>query len=89
MADRVRDYKKEYADYHASTEQKQRRAMRNQARRRLTKEGRVAKGDGKDIDHKDHNPRNNSGKNLRVTTQKANRSLNVEDRKKGRATYGK
>ena len=36
-------------------------------------QGRVRKGDGKDIDHKDGNPRNNSRKNLRVTSKSYNR----------------
>lgn len=89
MAVRKRDYAKEYADYHASTEQKQRRAMRNQVRRKLTREGKVEKGDGKDIDHKDHNPRNNSPSNIRIVPRKVNRSLDSAERKKGRSTYGK
>lgn len=89
MAARKRDYEKEYADYHASTEQKQRRAMRNQIRRKLTREGKVEKGDGKDIDHKDQNPRNNSPSNVRIVPRKVNRSLDAAERKKGRSTYGK
>ena len=55
-----RNYKKEYEDYHARPEQIKRRAARNKARRHLEKEGKVSKGDGKDVDHKDHNPLNNS-----------------------------
>jgi len=35
--------------------------------------GVVAKGDGKDVDHKDSNPQNNSPDNLRVTSRKLNR----------------
>ena len=38
------------------------------------KAGRVKKGDGKDVDHKDGNPRNNSAKNLRVTSKSKNRA---------------
>jgi hypothetical protein len=72
MADR--DYKKEYADYHGSPEQIKRRAARNKARRRLEQEGRVAKGDGKDVDHKNHNPLDNSPANIRVRSKSANRS---------------
>ena len=55
-----RDYKKEYARDHASKKAKTERASRNKARRTLTKSGRVKKGDGKDVDHRDGNPRNNS-----------------------------
>jgi len=46
------------------------RASRNAARAKLEKEGRVKKGDGKDVDHKNRNPRDNSDDNLRVTTKK-------------------
>ena len=35
--------------------------------------GRVSKGDGKEIDHKDFNPENNSPSNLRVVSKKTNR----------------
>lgn len=40
----------------------------------LEKEGRVRKGDGREIDHKDMNPRNNSKSNLRVVDKKTNRT---------------
>jgi hypothetical protein len=72
MADR--DYKKEYEDYHGSPEQIKRRAARNQARRHLEKKGKVHKGDGKDVDHKNHNPLDNSPANIRVRSKSANRS---------------
>ena len=39
----------------------------------MMKAGRVKKGDGKEVDHKDMNPRNNSRKNLRVVSRTANR----------------
>ncbi len=71
-----RNYKKEYNDYHGTTKQKKRRASRNTARRKLEKAGRVKKGDGKDVDHKDRNPLNNGAKNLRVLSKSKNRSLN-------------
>lgn len=69
-----RDYRKEYDDYHATPEQKKRRAARNKARRFLAKKGRVHKNDGRDVDHKDHNPMNNSSSNIRVRSSSANRS---------------
>lgn len=49
---KARDYGKEYREYHAKPEQKKNRAKRNAARSMLSKEGVVAKGDGKDVDHK-------------------------------------
>lgn len=48
---RVRDYKKEYRDYHGTPLQKQRRAERNAARNKAKARGAVRKGDGKDVDH--------------------------------------
>lgn len=51
MARRARNYRKEYDEYHASPMQKKRRADRNRARRKAEKEGRVRKGDGKEVDH--------------------------------------
>lgn len=75
-----RDYKKE-AKYHASEKQKKDRAARNAARRKLAKAGKVRKGDGKDVHHKDKNPRNNSSKNLSVTPRSKNRSSSMKKKK--------
>lgn len=72
---RNRDYKSEYANYHSRPEQKKKRAARNKARRKLMKAGRVSKGDGKDVDHKNHNPLDNSPSNLRVLKKSRNRSF--------------
>jgi hypothetical protein len=69
----ARNYKEEYRKYQSSTKSKKDRASRNKVRRKLMAQGRVRKGDGKDIDHKDGNPRNNSRKNLRVTSRSYNR----------------
>jgi hypothetical protein len=73
---RNRDYRREYDKYHAKPEQKKRRAGRNKARSLMEKAGKVRKGDGKDVDHKDMNPRNNGKKNLRVQDKSTNRSRN-------------
>ena len=53
-----RNYRKEYDNYHSKSKQKKRRAKRNAARRKLAKKGKVRKGDGKDVAHKDNNPNN-------------------------------
>lgn len=74
MAERKRDYAKEYRDYHSKPEQKKRRAGRNAARRKMEAAGRVRKGDGKDVDHKNHNTRDNRPSNLRVMSRSRNRS---------------
>lgn len=70
----MRDYKKEYRTYQGTKEQIRRRSSRNKARRRLEKDGLVRKGDGKDVDHKDGNPLNNSRSNIRVMSASRNRS---------------
>ena len=71
---KARDYKKEYRDFHGKPDQIKRRAGRVKARRLMEKAGRVAKGDGKDVDHKNSNPKDNRMKNLRVQSKSVNRS---------------
>lgn len=69
-----RDYKDEYAKFQNSESQKNDRVKRNKNRRNATKNGRVSRGDGKDIDHIDGNPMNNSPNNLRVVPKSINRA---------------
>ena len=71
----ARDFRSEYKNYHAKPEQRERNNARKRARYDLEKKGTVFKGDGKDIDHKDGNPKNEKPKNLRVVTKTANRSF--------------
>ena len=47
----TRDYKKEYRDYHGTAAQKKRRAERNSARRKAMRDGRVRKGDTREVHH--------------------------------------
>ena len=66
--------------YNQQPEQKARRAQRNAARREMEKEGRVRKGDGKDVDHVKHKARgklDNSKGNLRVMDKSKNRAKNL------------
>ena len=70
----MRNYGKEYRSYHAKPEQKKNRASRNSARRSLMASNRVRKGDGKDVDHKNGNPRDNRPGNLSVMSRSANRA---------------
>ena len=70
-----RDYKNEYKEYHSKPEQREKNNARKRARYALEKGGVVSKGDGKDIDHKDGNPKNNKRSNLKVTSKAANRSF--------------
>lgn len=74
MTKRKRDYAKEYREYHSKPEQIKRRAQRNAARREAERDGRVSKGDGKEVDHLGHNrrgPLNN--KRVKVVSRRANR----------------
>ena len=71
---RDRDYSKEYQDYHGTAVQKKRRAGRNAARSIAQAAGRVHKGDGKEVDHKDNNTLNNSPGNTSVVSAKVIRS---------------
>lgn len=72
----ARNYRREYDTYHAKPEQKKNRALRNAARRLLAREGKVHKGDGKDVDHKHPliNGGSNDRSNLRVLARSANRA---------------
>ena len=67
-----RDYQKEYQSYHKK-HLKDNNA-RHRARYAAEKAGRASVGDGKDLDHKNNNPRDNSPGNVRVMSAKANRS---------------
>jgi hypothetical protein len=60
-----RNYKAEYAG-------ETRGAARNRARYSLMKQGRVSKGDGKDVDHKNRNALDNRPGNLSVMSRAAN-----------------
>lgn len=52
---------------------KKKNRARKKARRIMEKAGKVRKGDGREVDHKDGNANNNSKKNLRVMSRSANR----------------
>lgn len=70
---RKRDYRREYDTYQGTPKQIARRSARNKARRKMVAAGAVSKGDGKDVDHKNRNPKDNSRSNLRATSRKKNR----------------
>lgn len=62
--------------YDGKPEVKKKRAARNRARRKLENEGKVHKGDGKDVDHKTPLSKGggNSRDNLQVKDASSNRS---------------
>ena len=67
-----RNYKSEYTNYHSKPAQKKRRASRNAARTTLKKAG--VKVAGKDVAHKNGNPRDNRRGNLTTASASKNRS---------------
>ncbi len=72
-----RDYTQERKTATARGEDKD-RAQRNKARRMMEREGKVSKGDGKDVDHKRmmKSGGTTSKGNLRVTSASTNRKRN-------------
>ena len=77
-----RNYKREYETYQGTEQQKKNRAMRNAARAKLMKAGKVKKGDGKDVAHVVALDKGGSNKNgLRVTSRSANRSFDRDAKK--------
>lgn len=69
---------KQQRAFNSKPEQKKNRAKRNKARRNAISDGKVKKGDGKDVDHKKplRNGGSNAKSNQRVRSKKANRSDN-------------
>jgi hypothetical protein len=67
-----RNYKKEYKNYHGKPEQIKRRDSRNAARNMLKKKG--INVTGKDVAHKNGNPKDNRLSNLTVKAPSKNRS---------------
>ena len=66
----MRDYKAEYSN--ETITRKAKRAARNRARYKMMKVGKVSKGDGKDVDHKNRNALDNRPGNLSVMSRAAN-----------------
>jgi len=76
----ARNYRSEYDNYHSKPDQKKNRASRNAARASMVKAGKAKKGDGKDVAHRNGNPRDNRPSNLKVQPKSQNRSFS---RKRG------
>lgn len=79
----LRDYVREYRRFQSSKKAKRDRAARNKARRQALEEGKVHRGDGKSVDHRDSNPRNNAKSNLRVMSRSRNAGRKENSRRRG------
>lgn len=70
-----RDYKAEYNNYHSSEKAKKKRAENNDARSKMEKQGKVSKGDGKDVAHRNNRTNDNRMANLKAEPASKNRSF--------------
>ena len=72
-----RNYRKEYGNYLSSPKQRRNNDKRKAARRLMEREGKVSKGDGKDVAHKKPLAKGGSNKksNLKVASKSKNRSF--------------
>ena len=71
----ARDYGREYRTYHAKPAQKKRRAERNAARAKAMKQGRVRKGDGREVHHTQPTILSGLGKKIKVVSRSTNRRI--------------
>lgn len=73
---RIRNYKKEYLQYHGKPKQIKERSSRNKARHILKRMHGAKKIKNKHVDHINHNPLDNRLHNLRIRGAKKNMSDN-------------
>lgn len=78
----TRNYKREYELYQGTDEQKKNRAQRNAARAKMMKNGKVYKGDGKDVAHVKAFDKGGSNKTgLKVEDASSNRSFKRDSKR--------
>lgn len=78
----TRNYKREYELYQGTDEQKKNRAQRNAARAKMAKDGKVRKGDGKDVAHVKAFDKGGSNKTgLKVEDANSNRSFKRDSKR--------
>ena len=73
----------ELSRFQSSKKAKKDRVARNKARREALREGKVHRGDAKEVHHADSNPRNDNKSNIRVVSRKFNRSRKENSRRRG------
>jgi hypothetical protein len=78
----TRNYRREYDLYQGTDEQKKNRAQRNAARAKMMKNGKVHKGDGKDVAHVKAFDKGGSNKTgLKVEDAGSNRSFKRDSKR--------
>lgn len=78
----TRNYKREYELYQGTEEQKKNRAQRNAARAKMMKDGKVSKGDGKDVAHvKAFDKGGSNGDGVRIESASKNRSFKRDSKR--------
>ena len=71
----MRDYRKEYLNYHGKPNQIKRRNERNQARKLMAKLYGKSKIKGYDVHHRNFNTKDNRKSNLQLLRPSVNRAL--------------
>lgn len=80
----ARNYKKE-TDYESRPDQVRRRVARNRARRKAIREGKVRKGDGKELDHTGyHRTGSLDSVPVKVVSKSANRKRQPPTKARGK-----
>lgn len=81
----ARNYKKE-TEYESRPEQVKRRVARNRARRKAIREGKVRKGDGKELDHQgSHRTGSLDNVPVKVVSRSENRRRQPATKARGKA----
>jgi hypothetical protein len=77
----ARDYKREYASYQGTDDQKKKRALRNKARRQAIRDGKASKGDGTDVHHVTAISKGGANGRTKVVPASENRSFDRDSKR--------
>ena len=77
----ARDYKREYATYQGTDDQKKKRALRNKARRQAIRDGQASKGDGTDVHHVTAISKGGANGRTKVVSASENRSFDRDSKR--------
>ena len=77
----ARDYKREYATYQGTDDQKKKRALRNKARRQAIRDGKASKGDGTDVHHVTAISKGGANGKTKVVSASENRSFDRDSKR--------